>query len=71
MILICPSCSRQQFGIVQLHWSEGAVVYSCKHCGAFNEVDEVAKRHRLRVTTQVQGTRRNYATVSPPPRIAP
>ena len=50
MILICSSCTKQQFGIVHLHWSEGAVVYGCKHCGAFNEVDEIHGTHRLRVT---------------------
>ncbi|HKU16058.1 MAG TPA: hypothetical protein VJQ52_16805 [Steroidobacteraceae bacterium] len=48
--IICPSCSKAQSGVVWLHWSEGAVVYACKHCGTFNELSEIRRAHRLRVT---------------------
>jgi hypothetical protein len=42
---ICSACKRSQRGIVEFRWSDGAVVYECTHCGAFNEVSEV-HRHR-------------------------
>jgi hypothetical protein len=43
---------------VEFRWSEGAVVYECKACGAFNEVSEIARpvnarpsrRHHLSIT---------------------
>lgn len=52
---ICSSCARPQRGIVEFRWSEGAVVYECRDCGAFNEVSEVRRLlpkapYRLRVT---------------------
>lgn len=40
---ICSSCTQPQKGIVEFRWSEGAVVYECSHCGAFNEVSEVRR----------------------------
>lgn len=41
---ICSACTRAQRGIVEFRWSDGAVVYECSHCGAFNEVSEVPRR---------------------------
>jgi hypothetical protein len=29
---------------VEFRWSDGAVVYECTHCGAFNEVSEVRRQ---------------------------
>lgn len=55
---ICRTCAKPQRGVVEFRWSEGAVVYECKDCGAFNEVSEIVRpasarpssRHHLRVT---------------------
>jgi ribosome-binding protein aMBF1 (putative translation factor) len=41
---VCNSCTKEQRGIVHFHWSEGAVVYECRDCGAFNEVGELSAR---------------------------
>lgn len=49
---ICSACAQPQRGIVEFRWSDGAVVYECVHCGAFNEVSEV---RRLVVTRVSQG----------------
>jgi hypothetical protein len=49
---ICSACTQPQRGIVEFRWSDGAVVYECVHCGAFNEVSEV---RRLVVTRVSQG----------------
>lgn len=50
---ICSACAKPQRGIVEFRWSDGAVVYECVHCGAFNEVSEV---RRLVVTRVSRGT---------------
>ena len=50
---ICSACAKPQRGIVEFRWSDGAVVYECVHCGAFNEVSEV---RRLTVTRVSRGT---------------
>jgi len=55
---ICSTCAKPQRGVVEFRWSEGAVVYECKDCGAFNEVSEIvrpvnarpSRQHHLRVT---------------------
>lgn len=47
---ICSMCATEQRGIVLFLWSDGAVVYECRHCGTFNEVPEI------------RGTRRSFAT---------
>lgn len=41
---ICSACTQPQRGIVEFRWSDGAVVYECAHCGAFNEVTVVPRR---------------------------
>ena len=41
---ICRTCAKPQRGVVEFRWSEGAVVYECKDCGAFNEVSEIGRR---------------------------
>ena len=28
---ICRTCAKPQHGVVEFRWSEGAVVYECKH----------------------------------------
>jgi hypothetical protein len=40
---ICRTCAKPQRGVVEFRWSEGAVVYECKDCGAFNEVSEIVR----------------------------
>jgi uncharacterized Zn finger protein len=40
---ICRTCANPQRGVVEFRWSEGAVVYECKECGAFNEVSEIVR----------------------------
>jgi len=40
---ICSTCTQPQRGIVEFRWSDGAVVYQCAHCGAFNEVSVVPR----------------------------
>jgi hypothetical protein len=45
---ICESCMQEQLGIVHLFWSEGAVVYQCAHCGAFNEIAAQRTRESMR-----------------------
>ena len=55
---ICRTCAKPQRGVVEFRWSEGAVVFECKDCGAFNEVSEItrpvsarpSRRQHLRVT---------------------
>jgi ribosome-binding protein aMBF1 (putative translation factor) len=37
---VCSTCAQEQRGIVHFFWSEGAVVYECRQCGAFNEVGD-------------------------------
>jgi len=67
---ICRTCAKPQRGVVEFRWSEGAVVYECKDCGAFNEVSEIARhvsarpslRHHLNVTLT-----REQPTFSPVP----
>ena len=47
---VCATCAKTQLGVVHLHWSEGAVVYCCRYCGAFNELPEV---HSLQRSTDI------------------
>jgi len=61
---ICSACAKPQRGIVEFRWSEGAVVYECAHCGAFNEVSVV---HRLRVVRS-SGPRFGFGTPPLPVR---
>ena len=59
---ICRTCAKPQRGVVEFRWSEGAVVYECKDCGAFNEVSEILRpvtarpshRHHLRVMREYE-----------------
>ncbi|HET9449000.1 MAG TPA: hypothetical protein VFO35_22205 [Steroidobacteraceae bacterium] len=44
---ICRTCAKPQHGVVEFRWSEGAVVYECKECGAFNEVSEIVRHVRV------------------------
>ena len=49
---VCATCTEMQLGVVHLHWSEGAVVYCCRYCGAFNELREVTSSQRA---TEIAG----------------
>jgi hypothetical protein len=60
---ICSACTQPQRGIVEFRWSEGAVVYECTHCGAFNEVSSVARRMVTRPS------HRTFGLGALPPRI--
>jgi hypothetical protein len=51
---VCATCAKTQLGVVHLHWSEGAVVYCCRYCGAFNELPEITSLQRA---TGVAGNR--------------
>lgn len=61
---VCRNCAKLQHGIVEFRWSEGAVVFECKDCGAFNEVSEItrpvsarpSRRQHLRVTREYEPT---------------
>jgi hypothetical protein len=61
---ICRTCAKPQRGVVEFRWSEGAVVYECGECGAFNEVSEItrpvsarpSRRQHLRVTREYDDT---------------
>jgi len=61
---ICRTCAKPQRGVVEFRWSEGAVVYESKECGAFNEVSEItrpvsarpSRRQHLRVTREYDDT---------------
>jgi hypothetical protein len=49
---ICRTCAKPQRGVVEFRWSEGAVVYECKDCGAFNEVSEIVRPASARPSRQ-------------------
>jgi hypothetical protein len=72
---ICSACAQPQRGIVEFRWSDGAVVYECVHCGAFNEVSEVRRRVVTRVSRGFvdYGARRplTFRRSSFPPERAP
>jgi hypothetical protein len=55
---ICRTCAKPQHGVVEFRWSEGAVVYECKECGAFNEVSEIAR------PVNARPSRRNHLNVT-------
>jgi uncharacterized Zn finger protein len=61
---ICRTCAKPQRGVVEFRWSEGAVVYECKECGAFNEVSEIVRHVTMRRSVPATRTSDHHRSIT-------